>query len=138
MTREDTKQKLKEIARWLENRFNQDSEDYSIFEGSKPTVLRYDDETAVSTWACGAIVCMGDQLKFIHEDDGNWFVNEDESKYGHYAYQSGFSIGWTKSFTKAMADLEEYVKEHGEPVYYSGLEEKIICHYTLAKKKDNG
>lgn len=133
MTNEDTKQKLKNITLWLECRFNQDSKDYSIFEGSKPMVLRYDEETAVSTWACGAIVCMGSHLMFIGEDDGNWFVNEDESEYGHYAYQPGFSIGWTKSFTKAMADLEEYVKEHGEPVYYSGLEEKIICHYTLKK-----
>lgn len=47
------KQKLSEIVSYLNTRFNQQSEDYSIFFGDKPQILRYDKETAISLWACG-------------------------------------------------------------------------------------
>ena len=70
------KQKLSEIVSYLNARFNQQSEDYSIFFGAKPQIFRYDKETAISLWACGAIVCIGSILYFISEDDGNWFINE--------------------------------------------------------------
>lgn len=120
------KDKLYSIVNWLNENYNQDSENYSIFVGAKPEVIRYDEHTAISLWACGAIVCCGSLLYFISEDDGNWCMQKSEN---NYAFQNTFSIGWADSFTNAMKQLVEYTKKNGEPVYYSGT--RTICHYTL-------
>ena len=122
----DIKEYLKNIVNWLNKNYNQDSENYSIFSGAKSEVVRYDKHTAISLWACGAIICIGSILYFIEEDDGNWFLVEENNDYG---LQSSFSIGWAKSFSDAMKRLEDYIKENGEPVYFSGT--NTICHYTL-------
>ena len=114
----DRREKLKHIVNWLNKNYNQNSENYSIFNGAKPDVVRYDDHTAISLWACGAIVCIGSTIYFIREDDGNWFLSE--SKNEDFGYQNHFSIGWAKSFSNAMIILEDYIKENGEPVYFSG------------------
>lgn len=148
----DKKEKLESIVCYLNDRFNQDSEEYSIFNGSKPQVIRFDSETAISVWACGAIVCIGNQLSFIGEDDGNWFAPEyieaegiNESnidfrlKYSECGILSGFSLGWAKSFIKAMTDLDKYVEENGEPYYYTlgcdkegnTIYSENICGYRL-------
>lgn len=119
-------EKLNKIIDWLNENYNQESENYSIFNGAKPEVIKYDEHTAISLWACGAIVCIGSILYFIQEDDGNWFLTEGEYSTG---LQSCFSIGWAESFTKALTDLVEYTKEHGKPVYYSGTD--ILCYYQL-------
>lgn len=130
------KQKLSEIVSYLNARFNQQSEDYSIFFGAKPQILRYDKETAISLWACGAIVCIGSILYFISEDDGNWFINEKD-KY-NIGLQSSFSIGWADSFVKALENLSKYVEENGVPVRYKLWKDKDgnqiygdICNYRL-------
>ena len=120
----EVKQKLGNIVNWLNKNYNQDSDKYSIFNGAKPEVIRYDEHTAISLWACGAIVCINSILYFIGEDDGHWFLSESEN-----GYQESFSIGWAQSFSDAMRKLEDYTKENGKPVYYSGT--KTICHYTL-------
>lgn len=122
------KEHLKNIVNWLNKNYNQDSENYSIFNGSKPEVIRYDEHTAISLWACGAIVCMESIMFFIGEDDGNWFLSEDDN-HRNYGYQTNFSIGWAESFYNAMKKLEDYINENGEPVYFSGT--NTICHYTL-------
>ena len=71
-------------------------------------------------------------MYFIEEDDGSWWINEEpDEEYGRCAYQDSFSIGWAESFTNAIKNLKEYVYTNGTPVYFSGLTEKIICHYTL-------
>ena len=70
-----TEAKLKSIVSWLNANYNQDSEKYSVFEGSKPEVIRYDDHTAISLWACGAVVCIHATLFFLMEDDGHWFIS---------------------------------------------------------------
>lgn len=121
------KEKLKAIVEWLNDNYNQESENYDIFNGAKPGIIRYDEHTAISLWSCGAIICIGSILYFIEEDDGNWFLCEEES--GHVGVQTCFSIGWVESFTEAMNRLVEYTKENGQPVYYSGTD--ILCHYTL-------
>ena len=115
-----------EIVDWLNDNYNQDSENYNIFFGSKPEVVRYNSHVAISPWACGAIVCIYDQMYFICEDDGNWWIHNDEE-----AVQTGFSIGWAKSFCEAIERLKEYVDKNGEPVYFSGIPEKVVCHYML-------
>ena len=120
-------EKLNNIIEWLNKNYCQDSENYNIFTGAKPEVIKYDEHTAISLWGCGAIVCIGSILYFIQEDDGNWFTHNEER--GRIGLQTSFSIGWAESFSKALNDLVEYTKEHGEPVYYSGTD--IICHYTL-------
>lgn len=127
----DIKEHLKNIVNWLNKNYNQGSENYSIFSGAKPEVVRYDEYTAISLWACGAIVCIKSILYFINEDDGNWFLSEAKGNeiYEDYGYQIRFSIGWTESFSNAMKRLEDYIKENGEPVYFSGT--NTICHYTL-------
>ena len=119
-------EKLNGIIDWLNENYNQESENYNIFVGAKPEVIKYDEHTAISLWACGAIVCIGSILYFIQEDDGNWFLIEGEYSTG---LQSCFSIGQAESFTKALTDLVGYTKEHGKPVYYSGT--NILCHYQL-------
>ena len=123
----DRIEKLKHIVNWLNKNYNQNSENYSIFNGAKSDVVRYDEHTAISLWACGAIVCIGSTIYFIREDDGKWFLSE--SKNEDVGYQNHFSIGWAKSFSNAMIILEDYIKENGEPVYFSGT--NTICHYTL-------
>lgn len=117
--------KLNEIVDWLNKNYSQDSENYSIFRGAKPKVIRYNDETAISLWACGAIVCIHSMLYFISEDDGNWFCNnyynerfiDDDMYVTQYAtdhpcfgVQNSFSIGWANSFIKAITDLSVYVE----------------------------
>lgn len=125
------KEHLKNIVNWLNKNYNQDSENYSIFNGSKPGVVRYDEHTAISLWACGAIVCIHSSLYFIGEDDGNWFLLEAKNEYEDekYGVQGNFSIGWAKSFSDAIKRLENYINENGKPVYFSGT--NTICHYTL-------
>ncbi len=127
----DDKEHLKNIVNWLNKNYNQNSENYSIFNGAKPEVIRYDEHTAISLWACGAIVCIKSIIHFIGEDDGNWFLLEAKrcSKYEDYGYQDQFSIGWAESFYNAVKRLKNYINENGKPVYYSGT--KTICHYTL-------
>ena len=127
----NNKEHLKNIVNWLNKNYNQTSENYSIFDGAKTEVVRYDEHTAISLWACGAIICIGSLIHFIGEDDGNWFLLEAKrsDKYEDYGYQDHFSIGWAKSFYNAMIRLEDYIKENGEPVYFSGT--NTICHYTL-------
>ena len=125
------KEHLKNIVNWLNKNYNQDSENYSVFNGAKPEVVRYDEHTAISLWACGAIVCIRTIMYFIGEDDGNWFLLEAKrnDKYEDYGFQDNFSIGWAKSFSDAIKRLENYINENGKPVYFSGT--NTICHYTL-------
>lgn len=138
------KSRIKEILKFLNEKYNQNSEDYCIINGAKPSVIRFDDETAISLWACGAIVCIKSCLYFIQEDDGFWFCNEyidkkdvDEENtvswramnHTTIGLQDGFSIGWTDSFVKALTNLNEYVKENGTPVNFLGTD--TICYYTL-------
>lgn len=120
------KERLKEIVTWLNANYNQDSENYSIFFGSKPGVFKYDNHAAISFWGCGAIVCIGSRLYFLGEDDGNWFIKNTEND---YAVQSCFSIAWAKGFAEALNRLVEYVEQNGQPVYFSGTD--IICHHEL-------
>ena len=125
------KEHLKNIVNWLNKNYNQTSENYSIFYGAKPEVVRYDEHTAISLWACGAIICIGSIIYFIGEDDGNWFFLESKGcdKYEYYGFRDSFSIGWAKNFSDAMIRLDDYIKENGEPVYFSGT--NTICHYKL-------
>ena len=123
------KEKLEEVMDWLNDEYCQDSPKYRIIDGPKPEVIRYDEETAISLWACGAIVCIGDQIYFIEEDDGFWFTKDTEH---NYALQGSFCVGWLDSYTKALRCLNKYVKENGSPVYYSGTDR--ICHYELKSK----
>ena len=123
-----TKEHLKNIVNWLNANYNQNSDNYSIFNGAKPEVVRYDEHTAISLWACGAIVCIESIMYFIEEDDGNWRLLENDN-HRDYGYQGIFSIGWAESFCDAMKRLVDYTKENGKPIYYSGT--NIICHYTI-------
>lgn len=59
------KTELESVVSWLNSHYNQDSDDYSIFNGAKPGVVRYSDNIAISFWGCGAVVCIVDQLYFI-------------------------------------------------------------------------
>lgn len=121
------KEKLEAIVNWLNRNYNQESENYNIFVGSKPGVIKHDEHTAISPWGCGAIVCIGSILYFIGEDDGHWFLIE--GKEHGCGLQDRFSIGWAESFVEAMNKLVEYTKENGQPVYFSGT--KVLCNYTL-------
>ena len=140
----DYREKLKEVVEWLNENYNQDSENYCIFNGAKPEVIRFDENTAISLWACGAIVCIHHLVYFINEDDGHWFcedyvdkrnINEEGYVDGFWlnrarcGMQSCFSLGWVDSFTTAMKDLKKYVDKNGTPVYFSGTD--IICHHKL-------
>lgn len=132
---------LKKVLDYLNERFNQNSEEYSIVDGAKPQVIRFDERTAISLWGCGAIVCIGQMLYFIQEDDGSWFAPEyitveaAESNLDfwkscpHIGMQSNFNIGWIESFSNALKALDEYVKANGTPFYYKGTD--TICGYEL-------
>ena len=86
------KEHLKNIVNWLNKNYNQTSENYSIFYGAKPEVVRYDEHTAISLWACGAIICIGSIIYFIGEDDGNWFFLESKGcdNYEYYGFRDSF------------------------------------------------
>lgn len=121
------------ILDYLNKNYNQNSPNYSIFCGAKPEVIRLDATTAVSFWGCGAIVCDGDQIYFIKEDDGYWFTSSNNNTVSRKdCTQTSFSIAWGRGFADAMTKLCEYVEKNGEPVYYSGT--NIVCHYALTKK----
>lgn len=121
------KEKLQEIINWLNSHYNQESENYSIFTGSKPGVVRYDEHTAISFWGCGAIICFRSLLYFVGEDDGNWYMVEGERE--NVGLQDRFSIAWANGFAKAMEDLVKYVEENGTAVNFAGTD--VVCHYTL-------
>lgn len=117
---------LKNVVDWLNANYNQQSKNYDIFFGSKPGVVKYNDHIAISPWGCGAVVCIYDQLHFVGEDDGNWFIHELE----HYGdVQTGFSIAWGQGFAEAILRLNEYVEKNGKPVCFSGTD--VVCHYRL-------
>mgnify|MGYP007104066099 CR=1 FL=1 len=131
-----TKEELLEIVDWLNKNYNQESENYNFFIGSTPDVIEYNDHIAISLWACGAIVCVYDLLYFIREDDGFWWLSEEKTENGHYGFETTFSIAWAESFANAMADLKKYVWEHGSPVYFEGIIEKVVCHYQLGGERE--
>ena len=121
---------LFEIEEWLNQNYNQASENYSIINGAKPGIVKYDEHTIISFWGCGAIVCISEILYFIGDDDGHWFINGTCQNYGNkWGLQSPFSVGLAPGFIEAMQRIVDYTKEHGEPVYYSGTD--IICHYKI-------
>lgn len=124
------KKKLDKIVEYLNKRFYQGSQEYNFIHGPKPQVIRYDQDSAISIWACGAIVCIKDVIYFIEEDDGYWWYNESETNYG---FQGNFSIGWIESFTKALKDLKDFVDKNGVPVRHSFSDGTYgdICHYKL-------
>lgn len=122
-----SEEKLNEIVNWLNEKYNQESDDYCVFIGAKREVIRYDEHTAISFWGCGAIVCIGSILYFIGDDDGNWYLID--AGHGVVGLQSHFSIGWADDFTNAMKILVDYTKENGKPIYFGGTD--IFCHYTL-------
>lgn len=132
-------EKLNDIVDFLNKKFNQGSEEYSIFKGANPQVIRFDNETAISLWACGAIVCINKLVYFIQEDDGNWFApkyikleNANSKFWKNHPYiglQTCFSLGWSESFINAFKSLNDYVKENGVPYYYPSTD--IICGYEL-------
>ena len=115
---------LSGILDYLNANYYQDSDNYNLIDGARPIVFRYDEHSAVSLWACGAIVCIEHIMYFIQEDDGCWFVSSNGK-----AVQDCFSLGWSDSFINAMKKLQEYVRDNGTPVYYPNTED--ICHYTL-------
>ena len=144
MSKSTFKEKLPSILDMLNTQYSQDSENYTYLQEGKQTVIRFDEETVISLWACGAIVCVKSIMYFIQEDDGYWFcpeyvdkedINEDGLvdgwSYNHarVGMQNSFSVGWIDSFTTAMKSLKDYLKDNGTPVYYSGTDR--ICHYTL-------
>lgn len=118
---------LNEIVDWLNENYNQNSDNYCIISGPKQEVIKYNENTAISFWGCGAIVCHESLLYFISEDDGHWFINS-EGKY-NIGLQSCFSIEWAQEFANALTRLIKYTEEHGKPVYYSGT--NVLCNYTL-------
>lgn len=132
---------LNNVLDYLNDHFNQNSEEYSIVDGAKPQVIRFDERTAISLWGCGAIVCIGQMLYFIQEDDGSWFAPEYITveaaelnldvwkKYPYVGMLSGFNIGWIESFSNALKALDEYVKANGVSRYYKDTD--IICDYEL-------
>ena len=119
-------EKLNKIVDYLNEHYNQDSCD------NYDNIIRFDEDTAISLWACGAIVCIEDILYFITEDDGSWWINQEESD--NIAMQDAFSIGWINNFTEALTKLADYVNEYGFPVYFPDTE--VICHYSLRKSND--
>lgn len=126
---------IESILDWLNENYNQNSEKYNVFTGAKREVIRLDEHTAISFWGCGAIVCDKSCIRFIHEDDGHWFIVEETREWSKYKNTTAgeFSIAWAKGFAKAMDDIVNYVEENGTPVYFSGHEgdSNFICHYTL-------
>lgn len=125
---------LNDILNYLNQRFNQDSEEYSIFTGAKPQVIRFNETTAISIWGCGAIVCIGRLVYFIMEDDGHWFAKEYVEKDNirrspEFGMLSHFSLAWGESFINAFKALNDYVKKEGVAYYYSGTD--VVCGYEL-------
>jgi len=134
------RKELSEVVKWLNKNYNkEDSEYYDVLHTTEPNVVRYNDHIAISLWACGAIVCIYDQMFFVCEDDEYWWVNDIENDEGDrdYGYQTGFSVAWADSFVNAMAELKKYVWENGTPVYFSGFgDAKIVCHYRLGETEN--
>ena len=107
----DINKKLNSVADYLNGRFTQDSEEYNIGAGAKPQLIKFDEDTLISTWACGAIVCIDDLMYFIEEDDGHWFFNRDV--YDNMGCLNYFNVEWTGSFIQAMSAVSEYKKRSG-------------------------
>ena len=103
---------LKEIENWLNSQERID----------KTEVIMYNEHIALSFWSCGAIVCIYDRIRFIHEDDDVWYACDG-------GMQCGFSIGWADSFIDAMNRLKTFVKANGRPIYRHGT--NTISHYAL-------
>lgn len=112
--RNKMKKKLDKIVEYMNERFSQASSEYSLICGAKPLVIRFDPETAISTWACGAVVCIKHSLFFISEDDGHWFYHSINDT--NIALQNPFSVGWIDDFAEALRSLNKYLTDNGKPV----------------------
>ena len=69
------------------------------------------------------------QVFFLQEDDGNWSINQNQQH--EFTYLNTFSIGWPDNFIDALILLKNYAYEHGNPVYFSELNENIIPYNTF-------
>lgn len=132
MTQEKIKLILEGVAEYLNYNYGPD-------ESHPKGVIAYPytDKVVFTCWACGAIVYISGGIYYISEDDGYWWVNKSTFQDGNWTREefgyktSGTSIGWAKDIAEAFIRLNQYIEENGTPVYYSGIEPPIICHYVL-------
>ena len=82
--------KLDKIVDYLNN-----TQDFS-------KVIKFDEDTTISKWECGAIVNIKGTIYFLEEDDGYWWRNDEGVQYS-------FSIRWLNSFINALQNLNNEI-----------------------------
>lgn len=118
--------RLKEIVNYLNN-------NHYIASQHTNKVLRYCQDTAISFWECGAIVCIGARMCYIQEDDSYWFYCTSEN--GECGCKSSSSLSWGLDIATAITRLYEYVKEVGYPYNYANSD--AVCGYELVEDSHN-
>lgn len=122
--------KLDKVVEMLNEKYNQTNKDYDMFHGvSSEEIIRFDDETAITFWNLGVVVCISSFIYFVSEDDGHWTLPKEDYSFGHLP--TPFDITFVDSLSKALERLNKYVEENGKPVYFSGFKPKTLCGYKL-------
>lgn len=113
MNKDEIKSLLNKVTDYLNKNYYQSSENYEkIICTDKTNVFTLcDNRCIVSTWNCGAIVCINKQMFYVSEDDGHWFVQNLKGDNG-YEYvgckTGGTALGHITSITRALNDLLKY------------------------------
>ena len=82
---------------------------------------KYADDCIIGYWGCGAYAVIGCMIYTIDEDDGNWFVPDDNV----------LNVSWAVQQEIALNEINNYMKSYGYPVYYTNTHN--ICGYSLTK-----
>lgn len=113
MNNNEIKSLLNSVADYLNENYHQNSENYKnlICKDKTNVFTLFDNKCIVSTWLCGAIVCIETRVFYIGEDDGYWFV-KNLKDYNGYEYigcrTGGSALGNATATARALIDLFNY------------------------------
>lgn len=67
-----------QIIDYLNDNVDQESEILWMKDDRLLPFIRYDKDIVIVLWHCGAFIIINNIIHFICEDDGHWFLSNDE------------------------------------------------------------
>lgn len=108
---------INEVIDYLNNTYNQDTE-----KNPENILEKYAVDCVIGYFGCGAYVVIGCMMYTIYEDDGHWFVPDDNV----------LNVSWAVQQEIALNEINTYMKTYGAPIYYTNTNR--VCGYSLNKE----